>query len=132
MKKILLIDDEKNWLTSFRRMLALWEIAPYDDIFTAETAQSAMDVLNSRSISIVFLDLNMGNESGQNVLRMIRHEYPQTAVVMMTGVSSIQAAVYCMQHGANNYLLKTSSAEEVTLCCRQIFAMQEMEFIVHE
>lgn len=125
MKKILLIDDEEQWLRSLRMTLAQGEVAGYSDIFTARSQEEAEQVLNREKISLVLLDLMMGNVSGVDILKQFKKKYPALNIVIMTGVSTIQSAVDCINLGATEYLIKTMKVSELTLSIARMLESSE-------
>jgi len=58
MISILIIDDEAEWSSSFKRILIKHKIAERDNIFTALNRKEALSVLlNHPEINLIFIDL---------------------------------------------------------------------------
>ncbi len=127
MVSILIIDDEQEWLSSFKRTLSRHEIADVDRIFTAQTLDAAVEVLKNNKISLVFLDLMMNGESGEEVLGRLRSDYPEVAFVIVTGVNDIKTAVRCIKLGAVDYFNKTVSVDEFMTSVKRIIKICELE-----
>ena len=64
-------------------------------------------------IRIVLLDIKMPDMDGIEVLRHIRADYPETAVIMITGHPTIDSAVECTKLGAVDYLVKPFRVDEL-------------------
>jgi len=126
MLSVLLIDDEIKWMESFKKVLSNYKITSEDNIFTARNGSSAMEILSDRNINIVFLDLILENEHGEDVLKLIRSEFPEVTVVIMTGMNDIFTAVTCMREGAADYLVKTATVEEHIASVKRVGAMCEL------
>lgn len=113
MARILLIDDEAEWLRCLKLTLSQSGLAEYDNIFTAEQESAAFAILEKEQVDLILLDLIMGRESGENILRKIKAKDNSPTVVIMTGISSIQSAINCINLGAADYLVKTVQIEDL-------------------
>jgi DNA-binding NtrC family response regulator len=127
MISILLVDDERDWLVSFRRTLLQYMVTSGENIFTAQNEELAFQLLKNNSIDIVFLDLILGNTSGKDVLQRIKNDYPETVVVIMTGVNDIRVALDCGKFGAADYIIKTALMEELIGNIRRIVKITQLE-----
>ncbi len=108
---ILLIDDDCESLLP--QLLASVQNDKYLFI-DAETPSKAKDLLESYSnvIDIVLLDLkfNKGNIQGIDFLKILKTEFPNLPVIILTGSDSaknIKTAVDCIKLGANDYFGKS-------------------------
>ncbi|MDR0841565.1 MAG: sigma-54 dependent transcriptional regulator [Christensenellaceae bacterium] len=115
---ILIIDDEAGICVS----LALALQADYNVAWETDPREG-MRRLQAESFDLVLLDLMLGGQDGLGVLKRIKEEYPQTAVIMMTAYGSIRSSVEAMKHGAFTYLSKPLDMEEL-----QIHIKQALEF----
>ncbi|MDP1796301.1 MAG: ATP-binding protein [Planctomycetaceae bacterium] len=66
----------------------------------------ALERLREASVDLVLTDLQLGDESGLQLIDEIKVSYPSIPVIVMTGVGSEEAAVEAVQHGAASYLPK--------------------------
>lgn len=80
----------------------------------AENGSQAMARLKEHRIEAVFLDLRLGHEDGIDVLKRIRVEHPDVAVVVFTAYSTVESAVGAMRHGAYDYITKPFLPEEIS------------------
>lgn len=126
MLNILLVDDEQQWLDSFKSVLANHKITREENIFTAQNCAAAMDILLKHEINIVFLDLILENENGEDILKKIKENYPEMIVAIMSGVNDVFAAVSCMREGAADYLVKTASVEEHMASVRRVASLSDL------
>ena len=101
-EKILIVDDEPNFLRALRDTLELESF----EIFTSLSALEALPILHENRIDAVITDLRMPKMSGIELLREIKQKWPGVIVFILTGYGSIQHAVDCMKLGAENYILK--------------------------
>ena len=67
---------------------------------------AAGELVCSREFEIIILDIIMPFLSGQQLLEKVLAGFPQTPVLMVTGVNDVTTAVACMNKGAFDYILK--------------------------
>lgn len=75
------------------------------------TQEECMKYLGCNSVDIVFLDINMGQNSGLAFAEHLKKVYPQIAIVFLTGYS--QYAVEAFKVRAEGYLLKPAAIEDI-------------------
>jgi DNA-binding NtrC family response regulator len=100
---ILLVDDDPQFLASAGLTL---RAAGAEPVLTVEDSRQVMPLLARRDVSVLVLDLTMPHLSGEELLKMVREEYPHLPVVVMTGLNDVETAVSCMREGAFDYLVK--------------------------
>ncbi len=71
--------------------------------------------LRRDSYQLALLDVNMPGESGIELLAYIRREYPEVAVLMVTGEDSTELAMTVIEQGAYGYLIKPVAAGELLI-----------------
>src|SRR5687768_1775529 len=86
---ILVVDDSVETLELIRRNLE--SINYY--VYTANSVQTAITLLNSVSIDMVITDLKMPEENGMELVRHISENFKGLGVLVITGFPSIQGAV---------------------------------------
>jgi len=79
----------------------------------AETAEAALESLETVLPDIVVTDLKLPNLSGVELLRKIKEQLPRTEVAIMTGHGSIETAVEAMRQGAYDYIEKPFRVEKL-------------------
>ena len=101
MPSILIVDDER----SIRQLVGRW-LGDADYTFReAENADAALAVMAESPASVVFCDVQMPGHDGLWLTRQLRAQYPNTAVVLATGVTTVPPDV-SMQSGVLAYLVK--------------------------
>jgi two-component system NtrC family response regulator len=70
------------------------------------SAEDALPLLEKSPHQLVLTDLNLPRLSGIDLLKRIRLEYPETAVIVMTAFGTVQTAVEAMKAGAYDYITK--------------------------
>lgn len=83
------------------------------EVAAASTAEQAIELLESQPFDLVVSDIKMPGLSGLDVLRTVKTKQPGTPVVLITGVPSVDSAVFGLRHGAYDYLAKPFTAKDL-------------------
>jgi CheY-like chemotaxis protein len=108
--RILAVDDEAIVLDSFRKILVLDGYS----VFTVETGQEALGLIQKHDYDFVFTDLKMPGLDGLEVTKAVKHLRPDIDVIMITGYATIESAVEAMKFGALDYVEKPFTEDELT------------------
>jgi two-component system response regulator HydG len=73
---------------------------------TASTTEQALEILEQAPVDIVITDLRVPNLGGIDLLKRIRENSPETAVIVLTQYGTIESAVEATRFGAVDYLTK--------------------------
>jgi DNA-binding NtrC family response regulator len=111
MKQAILIVDDMADMRKFLTRLIGRAMAL--DVHTAADAQSALDILSTREISLVMADIRMPKMDGLELLDRIRQQDPSAIVIMMTAFGSIESAVRALKLGAYDYVTKPFDEERL-------------------
>ncbi|TGL50830.1 DNA-binding response regulator [Leptospira wolffii] len=93
-------------------------------IHEAENGQEVLDFLESRSASILILDINMPSMGGLDVLKHIHKISPNTRVLVLSMYPEDRFAVRALKAGADGYITKGSAAEELIGAIRKVVSGQ--------
>lgn len=108
--RCLVVDDDPLVRRSLARVLMAQGMEPVE----ADSAPRALELLEEENgVPLVITDIYMPGMNGIELLREIRWRWPDTGVLMITGVAEVGTAVECLQHGALDYLAKPVQLEEV-------------------
>ena len=101
--KLLVVDDEED----IRSSLQVFLTEKNFDVYTAESAQQALDIIKKRKIDIVISDVVMpGGMNGITLTREIFVLEQDIPVILMTAYGSIESAVESMKAGAFDFITK--------------------------
>lgn len=92
---------------------------------TAASAQEAKSLLESSFFHLVFTDIQMPEISGVQLCEHISENYPNTVVIMLSGMSEIDYAINSMRAGAFDYLLKPISVSKLMGSIERALKYQE-------
>jgi two-component system response regulator HydG len=121
-ERLLVVDDTEDTRELLRRNL---QSAGYL-VFTAVGVPEALRVLESTQVDLVITDLKMPKVSGLDLIRHVRENYKDTEVMMFTGYPSIESAVEAVKTGAEEYLPKPFTEEELLCAVRRALAKLSM------
>lgn len=102
MKRILVVDDEKNIRTLFRDEL---EEDGYE-VETAGSGQEALDKVHQRTPDLIVLDIRMEDMTGLEVLEQIRKTNETLPVIMCTAVRGLQDDFTVWDSKVSDYITK--------------------------
>ncbi|MCP4006802.1 MAG: sigma-54-dependent Fis family transcriptional regulator [bacterium] len=114
--RILIVEDEKGIQLALRGLLRRDSY----DVDLADTGEEALRRLENSSYDLVLTDLALGRGiTGMDVLRAVKQDRPETAVVMITAHGSEKIAVDAMKEGAEDYVPKPFDNEEMRVVVRR-------------
>ena len=99
---LLAIDDDPD----NRAFLTKAVVRQGFDVVTAANATQARRGLDGRRPALIFLDVQMPEESGLSLLPQMLRDFPESVVVMMTAYGSEQVAAEALRGGADDYIAK--------------------------
>ena len=106
---ILIVDDSPETVELIKRNL---ESAAHQ-VYSANNVQSALKLLASIRVDLVITDLKMPGESGMELVRHVAENHKGVGVLVITGFPSIQGAIESIKVGAEEYLVKPFTGEEL-------------------
>jgi len=121
-KNILVIDDDKIILDSLCEFLSLEGFQTSG----AETRKSALTKLEEENYCLVLTDVNLPDGDGLELLDVIKRNYPQTVVIVITGYGTIDSAVRAIKSGAYDYLTKPIIDDELRLAVERAITQQSL------
>ena len=86
------------------------------------TAEQAFWLIDSESVDVVLLDLNLPGSGSVEVIRQIKRLQPDIEVIVMTGNGTIQSAVNAMKAGAYEFVTKPFGLNELKLLLERVAA----------
>ncbi|MGH9434857.1 MAG: sigma-54-dependent transcriptional regulator [Terriglobia bacterium] len=109
MRSVLVVDDEVSMRAAleanFRRQG--WRVR------TASGKTEALHLFKAEPCPLVITDMRMPDGDGLGVMHGVRALVPLTKVILLTAFASIQDAVAAMKEGANDYLIKPVTFDEL-------------------
>ena len=115
--RLLIVDDEQ----SIRKLCMTVGEGLGFSCLEADSAESALALLEERPAHMILTDMVMPNMSGLEFLEKVKKLLPSIEVAVMTGHGSVETAVQAMKLGAYDYISKPfSPLEELRLFLRRM------------
>ena len=102
LSRILVIDDDDFLRENVREYLTECDF----QVFDAEDGGGGLETLRQGPVDLVLLDLRMPDMDGLEVLKIITTDWPETPVIIVSGMGVMKDAVEALQLGAWDYLIK--------------------------
>jgi response regulator RpfG family c-di-GMP phosphodiesterase len=106
---ILIVDDERGPRESLRMILA-----SNHRVLQASSGADALECVRREHVDLITLDLNMPGMNGQELMRIVRSEFPQIEIVIITGCGSIESAAEGIRAGICDYIQKPFDVVQVS------------------
>jgi putative nucleotidyltransferase with HDIG domain len=113
--RCLVVDDEPGLRSVLVRLLASHGFR----VREAGTGRAAVLLLEQEPAELILTDIHMPEMTGVQLLAEVRRRWPDTGVVMITGVPDFQTAVACLSQGALDYMAKPFQVEEALTRVKQ-------------
>jgi signal transduction histidine kinase len=124
-KQILLVDDEASVRSVWERYLQRWGYS-YD---LAASGAKGLQLARENRYQILVTDLAMPDLPGQELLRTLKQEQPELAIIVVTGHGTVEVAVQIMKAGAYDFITKPINFVHAELviknCLEQLAAQRE-------
>ena len=121
---ILCVDDEKNILSSLRRLLR----PEGYEIQLANSGAEGLDILSKMPIDMVISDMRMPEMNGAQFLEKVYELYPDTVRILLTGYSEISSTIDAINKGnIYKYISKPWEEHDLKLTLRNALAARNMK-----
>src|ERR1041385_2936933 len=98
---LLIVDDEKPTREGLRAALE-----ERYDVYLAEDAAAAMELLERESFDVMLTDLRLPKEDGMKLITRAKSLSKPPICILMTAYGSEEVAVEAMKRGADDYIAK--------------------------
>lgn len=122
--KILVCDDDETLCYLLKEQL-LEEGFSVDTVYDGSLA---IDAIKSKNYDVLLLDLNMGEVSGEEVLRFVNDYNSSIQVIVLTAQSDVKKAIECIKIGAYDFINKPYNFDELLITINR--ALEHKELIV--
>ena len=112
MVKIMIADDQQLIRESLK--IILDSDPNFEVVKVVGSGQEVLDTLETESIDIILMDVRMPNMSGVDCTRIVKKEYPNIKVIILTTFDDDEYIYDALKYGASGYLLKGCSLEELS------------------
>lgn len=127
-KRVLIIDDDKNILDGFTLIL---ERKGYQTD-AAQTGCEAIEKVGRSYFNLAIIDIGLPDMDGTDLLTEFRQLNPEMKKIVITGMSTRENAILCLNLGADAYLEKPVTPGKLLEFVAAKLAEQEYEIAYHE
>ncbi|MGH9970105.1 MAG: HD domain-containing phosphohydrolase [Pyrinomonadaceae bacterium] len=121
--RILIVDDEPEITEILADLLS-----SEHNCQTADSAEDALERLTENDFQLVISDITMPGMSGLEMLPRVKSISPNTVVVMISGMQTVESAIGALRLGAFDYLMKPFDLRQVEAVVKR--ALEHHELIV--
>jgi len=114
---ILVVDDELMMRNLMEKIL----VRDGYNVITAENGEAAIKILKSQKVNIVISDMKMPQMNGFDLLKMVKKEYPDIGMIMMTAYGDTYTVKDALLLGADEYITKPFKSFEVSMVVERAY-----------
>lgn len=118
--RLLIVDDEKEFLDTLRERLELRDFA----VVAAPGGAEALALCEDDRFDIALVDLKMPGMDGRELLVRLKDAHEFLEVIILTGHGSLGSAVECAKLGAFSYLAKPCALDDLLAVVRDAYAQR--------
>lgn len=117
--KIILVDDEEEIRQGMVKKIK-WEELGFTVVGEAENGIEALDLIEKTTPDLVITDIRMPYMDGIKLAENIKHRYPTTKVVLISGFDEFEYAQTAIELGVIRYILKPINSIEMSQVLREL------------
>jgi len=123
MARILVAEDEKNIRES-----VITALSAAHEVLGAASAEEALKLtVNNGDWDALITDIRMSGMSGIELTSRFRKAHPDSAIMVITAFQSVQTAVEAMKAGADEYLPKPFSLDELEIKLKSLLSVKNLK-----
>ncbi len=123
MTKILLVEDED----SIRKFVKINLEREHYKVFEAASGEEGLEVARREKPEIVVLDIMLPGIDGFEVCRILRNEFPELGIIMLSAKSEDLDKIMGLQYGSDDYLTKPFNPTELSLRIKSLERRLELD-----
>lgn len=118
--RILLVEDHTLLRIGLRALLC--QIHDFEVVGEAANGREAIGAIKELSPDVVLMDLTMPEMNGMEAIAQIKERYPQVGILVLTLHRSEEYIHESLKAGANGYILKDATHEELCIAIRSVLS----------
>lgn len=119
---VLLIDDNAQVC----KLISKWLEESRYTVTVAKCCEKARRLFNATSYDVFLLDYQLPDGNGLDLVKELRQNNPDEAIILFTGFGNIKLAVKAMQEGADNFLTKPVNRDELELSVKRALDLRSL------
>ncbi|MFB0507892.1 MAG: response regulator transcription factor [Thermodesulfobacteriota bacterium] len=125
MLNILIVEDNADFRQSLKEVLH--SQFPFLVVGEAENGDEALQKIDALVPDIIFMDIKLPGENGLQVTQKVKKKYPEIIIIILTYYDSPEHRKAADQCGANYFLPKNTSIQEVMELVQSILSEKGLE-----
>ena len=121
---ILIVDDHETTRSALALLISSC-LAVVDNCCAVATAEEALLLLQSMPFHLALVDIRLPGASGLDLSSLIRREYPNTVVILVSGVTNLLGLKGQLQGGWFDCVDKSASVQELKDSIQRALDYQE-------
>jgi DNA-binding NtrC family response regulator len=105
-KTVLVVDDDEGMRETLTAILR----QDYR-VLRVASGEAALQIMQKEDVDLVLLDVQLPGIGGLEVLKILKENYPNVEVIVISAIKEFDAAIEAMRHGAYHYISKEFDAE---------------------
>lgn len=122
MARILLVDDEPSILNVLSTLLR----SEGHEAVPVRVGDKALELVRNEHFDLMISDVRMSPMDGIELLKQVRKERPNLAVIMLTAYGSVETAVEAMKEGSFDYVTKPFKVDELLITVQRALQYQHV------
>ncbi len=119
---VLVVEDEELMRSILRQLLE----DEGGNVFTADSAENALEIFSSNEIDVTLTDIKMSGMDGLELLDQIKSIDDEAIVIIMTAYSSVDSAIAALRKGAYDYVTKPFVNEDLIQTVKNAIRTKEL------
>ena len=111
MKHILLVEDHS--IVRLATLFIIRDLLPTATPWETDNFSDALHIVATRKLDLILLDINIPDGEGFQMIGKIRRLQPDVSIMVFSGIEEEIYAVHYLKAGANGFLSKNSSTQEI-------------------
>ena len=121
-ERILIVDDNVGTRRSLG--LILGDMGYHTE--AVGTGRKALEKAQETYFDVAFLDINLPDARGIDLIALLKKLQPDMAVIMITAYASVETAVRALNDGASGYIIKPSNMDEVLAILEKVLEKKHL------
>ena len=121
LKTVLIVDDDES---TRRALVSL--LRPNYRTLSAPSAEEAIPMLKEHAVDLMLVDVRLPGISGLELLQIVKENYAEIEVIMISAIDEVETVVQMMKHGAYHYITKEFEGDALRSLVRHAIERQEL------
>ena len=117
--KVLIADDHELIRRGLERIISFEE--DLEVVGEARDGREVLDILKSKAVDVLLLDINMPIINGIDVLKSVKRDFNALKVILLTVENQNTIIKKAIEIGADGYILKDSAGSEIVEAIRRVY-----------